>query len=182
MATQHSPLKVLIVEDDPGICETLRVFLGEEGYEVFLAENGLKALEIIEEGIIPSLVITDVLMPEMDGYQLCHILRKEKSLPVIPFLFLTALSQPEDRMNGYLAGADDYMTKPFDLDDLALKVKTLIDLQMHKKPQAVFCAALNGVATWMTGDDSPRPNCLNKGQCDPEVREKSCALNLAYPV
>lgn len=180
MATLASPLKLLIVDDNPGVLEALWIFLQDQGYDIALAQNGLEALRLIQGGLIPHLIITDILMPEMDGFELCRAIRKDQSLSRIPFLFLTAFSQACDRLNGYWAGADDYMTKPFNFEDLNLKIKTLLDIYFMKKPQAVFCHALKGVATWMVQDNVPAPVCLTKGQCPSAERKKLCALNQSY--
>ncbi len=176
MATLHNPIKLLVVEDDPGISETLRIFLGEEGYDVVLAKNGVEALRQITRGVIPALIIADIRMPAMDGFQLCQAIRRNPALSNSSFLFLTALTEPDNRLEAYRAGADDLMTKPFELDDLKLKVSTLLGLQIKNKPQAIFCSALNGVATWMLMENSETPKCLNKGQCDPSAKKKSCTL------
>lgn len=136
----------------------------------------MEAIRQINNGVIPALIIADIRMPAMDGFQLCQAIRRNPALSNSSFLFLTALSEPNDRLEAYRAGADDFMTKPFELDDLKLKLSTLLEIQIKNKPQAVFCSALNGVATWMLMDNSETPNCLNKGQCDPSAKEKSCTL------
>lgn len=187
MASNNQAVKLLIVEDDPKVSALLQTFFLDEGYSVSMAANGAEALSLLHEsGLIPHIIISDIMMPEMDGLQLCKIVRDDKSIAHVSFLFLSALSQPDHLKWGYRAGADDYLTKPFSMEDLKLKVQMLLDIQFHRRPQAIFCAALGGVATWLlpqvgTTVPSSMPECLNKNQCAPADRLKSCPMTQAHP-
>lgn len=176
--------KLLIVDDDPQISKALQLFLKREGYEVIAARNGAEALKLLtESGNIPNIIIADVMMPEMDGYTLCEAVRKEESLADVSFLFLTSMHRMEDRLKGFKTGADDYMTKPFRMEALGIKIKGLLDLQFRKRPQSVFCSALKGIATWMLPSGGVMiPTCLNNTQCDQNQRSNSCPLANSYPV
>lgn len=109
--------KILVIEDEAGIRSNLRVILKAEGHEVHVAENGRLGLEAVER-IRPDLVLCDVMMPEMDGFQLLETLRKIPAHSDLPFIFLTALDDNKSRRRGMNLGADDYLNKPFSRDDL----------------------------------------------------------------
>ncbi len=114
---------ILIVEDDPQIASLLNQALKEAGYETFVAFDGEMATKVIEE-IQPRLVITDLMMPVMDGWQLCKYVRDKKIS--VPILMLTALGSSEDVVLGLDAGADDYLVKPFRVEELLARVRALL--------------------------------------------------------
>lgn len=183
MVTPASEVRLLVVEDDSHVSKALELFFKSEGYQVATADNGMAALKLLKEGNFqPHIIVADVMMPEMDGFKLCEAIRQDQAFAGVSFLFLTALSQSEDRMKGYKTGADDYMTKPFKMEDLGLKVQTLLDIQFKRRPQAVFCSILKGMAMWMLPHEGTDiPTCLNENQCNPADRT-SCPLAKAYPV
>lgn len=116
--------KILIVDDEPNILLSLEFLFKKEGYKVFIARDGEEALGIIEESE-PELVILDIMMPKVDGYEVCkHLKKNHKDTKVI---FLTAKSKQQDVQRGLEAGADLYLTKPFSTKDLVAKVKTLMN-------------------------------------------------------
>jgi two-component system response regulator MprA len=119
-------VKILVVDDERAVRESLRRALELEGYEIELAEDGRQALERLgsENGEEPDAVILDVLMPGMDGLEVCRTLRSHGSR--LPILMLTARTQVEDRVEGLDAGADDYLTKPFALEELLARVRALL--------------------------------------------------------
>jgi two-component system, OmpR family, response regulator MprA len=119
-------VKILVVDDERAVRESLRRALELEGYEIELAEDGRQALERLagENGNEPDAVILDVLMPGMDGLEVCRTLRSRGSR--LPILMLTARTQVEDRVEGLDAGADDYLTKPFALEELLARVRALL--------------------------------------------------------
>ncbi|OGQ25059.1 MAG: hypothetical protein A3C54_00540 [Deltaproteobacteria bacterium RIFCSPHIGHO2_02_FULL_60_17] len=127
--------KIFIAEDNHHFCELYRMALGAEGYEVHFAYNGKEALEKIP-GVGPDLVILDVMMPEMDGYEVCHKLRDLPQFAMTPVIMLTALSTDEDRIKGYQVGADDYITKPFSLKVLKARVASILERSAVKKVEA----------------------------------------------
>ena len=117
--------KVLIVDDEEGIRDALEFFLDREGYETLIASTGEAVKTIISEQI-PDLIILDILMPGMNGYELCEQIRDNPITHSIPILMLTGLANTKDELRGYNCGADDYLRKPFNTDELLLKVKKLL--------------------------------------------------------
>jgi two-component system response regulator MprA len=118
-----SGARVLVVDDEPAVREALRRALAVEGYAVDLAENGAEALRTI--GLAePDVVVLDVLMPEVDGLAACRLLREEGSR--VPVLMLTARAGVGDRVDGLDAGADDYLIKPFALEELLARIRALL--------------------------------------------------------
>ncbi|UGQ13715.1 response regulator transcription factor [Yinghuangia sp. ASG 101] len=118
-----SPARVLVVDDEPAVREALESSLRYEGHTVLLAADGLAALEAVEREE-PDLVILDVLMPRMDGLTAARRLRSRGS--TVPILMLTARDAVGDRVTGLDAGADDYLVKPFELDELFARVRALL--------------------------------------------------------
>jgi two-component system KDP operon response regulator KdpE len=114
--------KILIVDDESGLRELVRINLEHEGYGVVQAENGVQGLEAVREDH-PDLVIMDVMMPEMDGWEACKKLREFSQVPV---LMLTARVQSQDIVTGLDSGADDYLLKPFNMDELMARVRALL--------------------------------------------------------
>lgn len=114
--------KVLVVEDDTTLLETLEYNLTHQGYEVLTAENGRDALGLARNNQ-PDLIVLDVMLPGIDGFEVCRILRKELSVPII---MLTARSEEVDKIVGLEMGADDYLTKPFSMRELLARVKAML--------------------------------------------------------
>jgi two-component system, OmpR family, response regulator MprA len=117
-------MKILVVDDERAVRESLRRALELEGYEIDLAEGGEEALRRLGSNTEPDAMILDVLMPEVDGLEVCRRLRSEGSR--LPVLMLTARVEIEDRVEGLDAGADDYLTKPFALDELKARLRALL--------------------------------------------------------
>ena len=116
---------ILIVEDDSTVRELLKYRLGKH-YTVFTATNGKEALEEIDEQM-PDLIISDIMMPKMDGFALQSALQANKNTRVIPFIFLTARADEPARQEGARTGVDDYITKPFDMEQLLSRVERLLE-------------------------------------------------------
>lgn len=114
--------KILIVDDEEHIRELIRFYLDKEGFSVVQAASGEEALHLLENEYI-DLAIVDIMMPVMDGFQLVEEMKEMKDIPVI---MLTAKSQSADKLRGFSLGIDDYVTKPFDLDELLARVKTIL--------------------------------------------------------
>jgi len=114
--------KVLVVDDDAHIRELVRIFLAQEGLDVYEASNGRDALTKLQK-VRADLVILDVMMPEMDGWELCRRLRQGGDLPL---LILTAKGETGDKIKGFRLGADDYLVKPFEPPEMVARVKALM--------------------------------------------------------
>lgn len=114
--------KILVVEDEPALVDTLEYTLSRQGYEIAIATDGLKALDMARQ-TQPDLVVLDVMLPELDGYEVCRILRQESSAPII---MLTARADEVDKVVGLEVGADDYLTKPFSMRELIARIKALL--------------------------------------------------------
>jgi two-component system, OmpR family, response regulator MprA len=117
-------VKILVVDDERAVRESLRRALELEGYEIELADDGLAALEAVEANGEPDAMILDILMPGLDGLDVARRLRRDGSR--LPILMLTARVEVDDRVAGLDAGADDYLTKPFALDELLARVRALL--------------------------------------------------------
>lgn len=115
---------ILVVDDDAEIREVVQILLSSEGYQVTCAENGINALELLQTyQVEPDVIILDVMMPGLDGYSVCKQIREASKVPV---LFLTAKNRETDLVEGFLAGGDDYMQKPFSYTELIARVGGLI--------------------------------------------------------
>ncbi|WP_416234451.1 response regulator transcription factor [Paenibacillus sp. JNUCC31] len=114
--------RIIIVDDDAFIRELIAHHLKKEGFHIWEAENGKKALQVLEEQKI-DLVILDIMMPEMDGYELCRYLREDRDIPI---LMVTAKSESAHKMKGFQLGTDDYLVKPFDPMEMVMRVKALL--------------------------------------------------------
>jgi two-component system response regulator MprA len=117
-------VKILVVDDERAVRESLRRALELEGYEIELAEDGSQALQLLETEPEPDAMVLDILMPGVDGLEVSRTLRRKGSK--LPILMLTARTQVEDRVEGLDAGADDYLTKPFALEELLARVRALL--------------------------------------------------------
>ncbi|TVP50773.1 MAG: response regulator [Mongoliibacter sp.] len=116
--------KILIVDDEPNILLSLEFLFKKEGYKVFIARDGEEAMGIIEENI-PELVILDIMMPKVDGYEVCQYLRQYHEK--VKIIFISAKSKQQEIEKGLSMGADLYVTKPFSTKDLVGKVKNLLN-------------------------------------------------------
>jgi len=114
--------KILVVDDDQNICELLRLYLEKEGYDVVLAGNGRKALEEFEKEN-PDLILLDIMLPELDGWQVCREIRKKSQCPII---MLTAKGEVFDKVLGLELGADDYVVKPFEAKEVVARIKAVL--------------------------------------------------------
>ena len=116
---------ILVVDDDPAVREVLGEGLAQRGYRVLTAPDGVEGLRLarVEH---PTLVIADVLMPGLNGWELCRQVREDPALAGIPFLFLSAVSDPSDRAHGLSLGADDYVPKPVNLRELEIRIQRLL--------------------------------------------------------
>ncbi len=114
--------KILVVDDDANICELLKLYLENEGYTVFVANDGQAAVDTFAAKE-PDLVLLDIMLPKMDGWQVCREIRKTSSAPII---MLTAKGETFDKVLGLELGADDYVTKPFDAKEVMARIKAVL--------------------------------------------------------
>ena len=121
--------KVLIVDDDRNICELIGLYLQKEGFEVLYAYNGISAVDTFKMQT-PSLVVLDIMLPGIDGWQVCREIRKVSSIPII---MLTAKGETFDKVLGLELGADDYMVKPFEPKELVARIKAVLRRYEHKE-------------------------------------------------
>ena len=115
-------VKIMVVDDDSNICELLRLYLEKEGFEAVIASNGQKALDMFDAEK-PDLMLLDVMMPQLDGWQVCREIRKESSCPII---MLTAKGEVFDKVLGLELGADDYVVKPFETKEVIARIKAVL--------------------------------------------------------
>ncbi len=136
--------KILVVEDDPNLLETLRYNLHKESYEVVTAGDGEQALDAARRES-PDLIILDIMLPKISGFEVCRILRKEMTVPI---LMLTARVDETDKIVGLEIGADDYMTKPFSMRELTARVRAML----RRQQMAAAPAAAAGTSPLQIGE------------------------------
>lgn len=144
--------KVLLVDDDPYNLVTLESMLRPDGYTLFLAEDGEQALQKARE-IEPDVVVLDVMMPRMNGFEACRRIRSDPNIGRVPVLLLTALDDPDSRLEGLRGGADDFITKPCNRDELRARVRTVVALnrfrviaEQRERFQRLFAIAPDPIA------------------------------------
>lgn len=135
--------KLLIVDDDVNALKLIGYTLYREGYEIVVAQSGQEALAKAQKET-PQLVILDIMMPGMDGYEVCRRLRATPQTAQVPVIMLTAKSQVEDKVAGFQAGADDYLTKPVIPAELVARVKALLLRSTYAAPARAKSIALIG--------------------------------------
>jgi DNA-binding response OmpR family regulator len=141
---------ILVVDDTPENLRLLSGMLGERGLEVRPVTSGRMALKAAARQP-PDLVLLDVNMPEMDGFEVCRRLREEPGTRDVPVIFLTALTDHGDKVKAFAAGGVDYITKPFHIDEVMARVKTHLELHQARRELAAHLSRLNSSATiWST--------------------------------
>jgi CheY-like chemotaxis protein len=134
MTIQESKQIILVIDDEPINIE----FMGEllkTNYEVLFATNGQDGLDCVTAGTAPDLILLDIIMPELDGFEVCRILKESPKSKDIPVIFLTAKTQTEDIVKAFRMGAADYVTKPFNSDELMARVRTHLELKRVRESQ-----------------------------------------------
>lgn len=114
--------KILIVDDDPNICELLRMYLNKDGFDTAIAPDGEQAIDLVLK-YKPDLILLDIMMPRLDGWQVCREVRKTSEVPII---MLTAKGEIFDKILGLELGADDYISKPFDTKEVLARIKAVL--------------------------------------------------------
>jgi PleD family two-component response regulator len=150
--------KILIVEDDHDIGEMLRLYFESHGFDTSLATRGQDAL-ILTRHAMPHLIVLDIILPDMDGYSVCRTLRTSTRTSHIPILFLTQKDERRDRIAGLELGADDYITKPFDIEELRLRVQNAI-ARVERESMTDSCT---GLPAGRTIEEYLRKNIRRKG-------------------
>ena len=120
-------IKILVVDDEKNICELIRLYLEKEGYTVFMANDGQDAVDIHKEES-PNLILLDIMMPKMDGWEVCRRVRERSDVPII---MLTAKGETFDKVMGLELGADDYIVKPFDMKEVIARIKAVLRRTMQ---------------------------------------------------
>ena len=126
--------RILVIDDDPAISELVAVNLEMAGYDVSQAEDGIKGQALALQ-LLPDLIMLDLMLPKVDGFTVCQRLRRNERTAEIPVLMLTALSQTQDKVEGFNAGADDYLTKPFEVEEMLARIRALLR-RTDRIPQA----------------------------------------------
>jgi two-component system, OmpR family, response regulator MprA len=155
--------RVLVVEDDEEIADVLRRSLRQEGYEVRTSADGVEALDVAT-GFVPDLVVLDLGLPRLDGVEVCRRLRAEGDVPI---LMLTARVETEDRVDGLDAGADDYLVKPFERQELLARIRALL----RRRPP-------RGAASLQVGDLTLNPDTreVRRGERELELTNREFEL------
>ncbi len=124
-------MHILVVDDNPENLRVVSTYLREKGYRIALAMNGEEAFDVLAGNAV-DLVLLDVMMPGMDGFEVCHKLKKDKELADIPVIFLTARDETDDVVQGFRIGGVDYITKPFRKEELYARVNNHLQLKMAR--------------------------------------------------
>lgn len=137
--------RILVLDDEPDVTELLQYKLEQEGYRVEVLNDPLSFVASVRE-FEPDLMILDIMMPELNGLQLCRIARADPSMKNIPIIFLTAKEEAEDRVVGLETGADDYVSKPFNAKELLLRVANILNRKVHvEEPESQKRIQIAGV-------------------------------------
>jgi two-component system phosphate regulon response regulator PhoB len=133
--------RVLIVDDEPDLLDILEFNLSREGFDVLRAETGAEALTVLESGALPQAVLLDLMLPDTSGVSICHKIRSNPNTKHLPVLMLTAKDSSDDKIVGFEMGADDYVTKPFSVREVILRLRAL--LRRSQRGEAQAAAATN---------------------------------------
>lgn len=137
--------KIVVVEDEPDILEMLEYNLIREGYQVICANNGLDGLRLIKEQQ-PNLAILDLMLPGIDGLEICQQVRATSNIANTPIIMLTAKSEESDIVLGLGIGADDYMSKPFSPRELIARIKAMLRREQNSQASQADCITINGLS------------------------------------
>ena len=132
MDKKRKASQILIVDDTPENIQLLGAILKTNGYQIIVAENGMQVFDAVDR-IMPDLILLDIMMPKMDGFEVCRRLKDDEKTKDIPVIFLTAKNEMEDIVNGFNVGAVDYVVKPFQMTELLARVKTHLDLKFYRE-------------------------------------------------
>lgn len=189
--TDKKKMLILAVDDNPRNLQVLGTLLSENNYEIAVAQNGLQALEFVKKNT-PDLILLDIMMPEMDGYEVCRKLKSDIGTQHIPVIFLTAKTATEDIVKGFETGGVDYVIKPFNSAELLARVKTHIEVKILRGLLSV-CSSCKDIrddqGVWKQMESYIQkhskasfshtlcPKCMDKLYGDQEWYKKSKLLN-----
>ncbi len=172
--------KILIVDDDLTLRKILQNSLEQRGYQVISVGSGTDALASFSQDV-PDLVVSDVSMPEMDGFEFCRQLRSQPSGKLIPFIFLSAKGELDDRVQGHTIGADNYLTKPFEMKELLANIEALIERSrrvhaeiVHLIEQLAYSQVKDTLFNGYAGEMQPSMTPKN-------IKEKDAAVAASLP-
>ncbi len=149
------PSRILIIDDAPANIQTLSTILKERGYDINIATNGRQGLEVLER-IRPDLILLDIMMPEMDGFETCQRIKASTAWREIPIIFLTAKTDTADIVRGFELGAVDYVAKPFNAHELLARVNTHLTLDyLHRENERLLLNVLPASIATMSRFSSP---------------------------
>src|SRR5512136_1846340 len=137
-------INILVIEDDEIVARVIERSLRGEEFKVTIANSGVEGLKTARRAV-PDLVILDVIMPGMDGYTVCREMRNDPLLADVPVLFLTARIKDEDRIAGFRAGGDDYLCKPFNIEELTLRVRAILRRTQSQPVAPGAAPAMQGI-------------------------------------
>ena len=132
--SEHRPKKILVIDDEPDVTDLVAYHLKAKGYQVETVTNPSMSIGIARS-LLPDLVILDIMMPDLNGTQICRILRADPKLRNVPIVFLTAKAEESDRIAGFETGCDDYICKPFSTKELVLRVQSILRRSTEGTPQ-----------------------------------------------
>lgn len=162
------PAHILVIEDDDIVARTIERSLRGEEFRVLVANSGVEGLKAARRHT-PELVILDIIMPGMDGYAVCREMRADPLLAETPILFLTAKIKDEDKIAGFNAGADDYLTKPFNIDELILRLRAILR-RARKQAQAERSAQAKQSAQTTAAAPAPAAGAENRAATGEKFR------------
>lgn len=160
--------RLLLVEDDVDIANMLKIYFSAQGYDVDVVTHGSAAVEKTRH-VMPHLIVLDIMLPDIDGYEVCRILRQNTRTSHIPVIFLTQKDERGDKLQGLELGADDYITKPFDIEELKLRVQNAI----ARSERESLTDPLTGLPSGRIIEDQLRRIIRNKGWTLMDVRINS---------
>lgn len=135
--------KILVIDDDNAINELIKINLELSGYKVIQALDGIKGFALAKQEL-PNAIVLDIMMPEVDGYTVAQRIRQNPTTKSIPILMLTALSQLNDKVKGFNIGVDDYLTKPFEMEELKVRIRAILK-RSHQIPESIAVRELLSV-------------------------------------
>lgn len=157
--------RLLIVEDDPDISNMLRIYFTAQGYDVDTALRGLDGVEKTRH-VMPHLIVLDIMLPDIDGYEVCRIMRTNTRTSHIPVIFLTQKDERSDKLKGLELGADNYLTKPFDIEELKLYVQNAL----ARSERESLTDPQSGLPAGRLIEDQLRRVIRDKGWCFLDIR------------